>query len=162
MLTVDSLRRAVLEHHPAAWPKESFGLVVSVHDPYTLRALIGTLRQWADQADIPWRQPHHTVSPAGLAKHAPRFPSELDRAKGGILILDEIGSFRKTGLRRLRDRIIDEQIPIIVVGIAASLEDDPERTKGAAKILGIPIIDVDELASSKPVSNPALKRRLLR
>ncbi|MBL0712943.1 MAG: YifB family Mg chelatase-like AAA ATPase [Desulfosarcina sp.] len=96
---------------PSILPPLSFEEAIETTKIYSV---VGRLMQ--NQALIvnrPYRNPHHTISDAGLigGGHIPR-PGEVSLAHNGVLFLDELPEFKKHVLEVLRQPLEDRSVTI--------------------------------------------------
>ena len=73
----------------------------------------------------PLRMPHHDLTVAGLIGGGPRLaPGELTWAHRGLLILDEIGEYRRDTLEALREPLERGRVDLVRAGRAANFPAD--------------------------------------
>lgn len=142
--------QALLEEvTPKAWRPNARGMVFFGNTSEETKAVVQAARKWAADDGFPIRIPHHSVSPAGLAK-SPR--SELDLAIGGILLLQDISDFDDHGLHNLAKRIEREHLPVVVIGVdtPAPRADSMafrRRLGEQSSVIGLPIVIIDDFGS---------------
>lgn len=105
----EDIQDAFRDHQPTGW-HAGYGFVYLAKSAADGRDMLLSLKQWADREGFPVRIPHYSVSMKGIN-------GELDRAMGGILILDELTEFDTRQLAELGRRIRVEDIPVVLVGI---------------------------------------------
>ncbi len=96
-------------------PEMSFEEMVETTKVYSVS---GLLREGEALVTArPFRAPHHTTSPAGLAGGGtvPN-PGEISLASGGVLFLDELPEFDKRSLQILRQPLEDHTVTVTRVG----------------------------------------------
>ena len=73
----------------------------------------------------PLRAPHHDITVAGLIGGGPRMtPGELTWAHRGLLLLDEIGEFRRDALEALREPLERGSVDLVRAGRAVRFPAD--------------------------------------
>jgi len=77
----------------------------------------------------PLRAPHHDITVAGLIGGGPRMtPGELTWAHRGLLLLDEIGEFRRDALEALREPIERGSVDLVRAGRSVRFPADAAAT----------------------------------
>lgn len=78
-----------------------------------ITSISGQKVKFNQQQQPPFRNPHHTISHAGLVGGGnPPKPGEITRAHHGILFLDEFPEFQRRTLEALREPVESKQITI--------------------------------------------------
>ncbi len=95
---------------PTIMPAMTFDEVLQTSKVYSIS---GKLTQSPLVAQRPFRDPHHTISQAGLIGGGsyPQ-PGEVSLANNGILFLDELTEFRRTTLEVLRQPLESKHVTI--------------------------------------------------
>lgn len=96
-------------------PEMTFEEMVETTKVYSVSGLLNDGE--ALVSSRPFRAPHHTTSPAGLAGGGtvPN-PGEISLASGGVLFLDELPEFDKRALQILRQPLEDHTVTVTRVG----------------------------------------------
>lgn len=94
---------------------------IETHKIYSVAGLSATRKNSTGMvAARPFRHPHHSVSPAGLAGGgAHPKPGEISLAHNGVLFLDELPEFQRDALEMLRQPMEDGQV--VVSRVAGSI-----------------------------------------
>ena len=86
---------------PGILPKMTEEEALEVTKIYSVRGLLTESEAW--MAERPFRNPHHTITPQGLAGGGMvPGPGEISLAHHGVLFLDELAEFRRETLEILR------------------------------------------------------------
>lgn len=95
---------------PTIMPKMSFDEILQTSKIYSVS---GKLQKKSLIFERPFRNPHHTISQAGLVGGGtfPQ-PSEISLAHNGILFLDELTEFKRSTLEVLRQPIENKNVSI--------------------------------------------------
>ena len=95
---------------PTIMPQMSFNEIIETSKIYSIT---GKLEQNSLIVERPFRNPHHTISQAGLVGGGtfPQ-PGEISLGHNGILFLDELTEFRKSTLEVLRQPLENKSVTI--------------------------------------------------
>lgn len=94
-------------------------IVILVGYESDARTIMSVLRHWASRDGFPIRMPHYSVSAAGLE-------GEAQIASGGLLFMDEFGTFSAAALGRLRTKVLQDSIPVGIVGVGVRTDEGEE------------------------------------
>ena len=151
------IQDAFRDHQPKGW-HAGYAFIYLASSQEDGHTMLRSLKQWADGDGFPVRIPHHSVSMKGIN-------GELDKAVGGILILDELSEFDTRQLAELGRRIRVEDIPVVLVGIEYPDRDgalDVQQARSHAREIAPSIvmlsraeIEKDPFVALKPVDDVA-------
>lgn len=95
---------------PTIMPSMSFDEIIQTSKIYSV---CGKLEQQPLVVNRPFRNPHHTISQAGLVGGGSNpQPGEISLAHNGILFLDELTEFKRTTLEVLRQPLENKEVCI--------------------------------------------------
>ncbi len=103
----------------------------------------GMLRPPSDGVQRPFRAPHHTCSREGLVGKAGR-PGEVQLARHGVLMLDELVEFRKEALEALQAVLRYDTRTVVIATHYTDANETAhrrERFERAVKLLGMTVED---------------------
>jgi hypothetical protein len=86
------------------------GVVVLTDTEAQRKQIWKAAKEWAESRGLPLRRPPAGTNVAGLS-------SELGRAIGGVLLLDDFGGHDPAALEEVLDRIVAENLDVVVFGV---------------------------------------------
>lgn len=123
------------------------------------------------------RELHRYAADRGFVLRVPHLPvsltdvwNELELARGGILVLDELEDWNLSTIEHLRQRVMRKSIPVTVVGLTHRYDHDPEEWEptihshadALAPPMGAPIIYLDQVELDGDVeTTPGLSEGVL-
>lgn len=132
---IDRIRTAAEKYRAADYKQANAAAVVFLFDRLSDADAVRTaIVRWSKRDGFVLRIPHFTVSLAGLM-------SEAQNASGGVLLLQDFDEFKLLELGKLRKRVIDSQLPVLIVGTA--VQAAAPLALDNAKELGAPVVGAD-------------------
>ena len=89
---------------------------IELQEALCIHSVVGERTESLLRGSRPYRNPHHSISSAGLIGGGrPVRPGEISLAHGGVLYLDELGEFSSNTLQMLRQPMEDGAVRIVRV-----------------------------------------------
>ena len=102
--------RQAYDGHPSSIDELELQEALCIH------SVVGERTESLLRGSRPYRNPHHSISSAGLIGGGrPVRPGEISLAHGGVLYLDELGEFSSNTLQMLRQPMEDGAVRIVRV-----------------------------------------------
>ncbi|MCI8326250.1 MAG: YifB family Mg chelatase-like AAA ATPase [Lachnospiraceae bacterium] len=97
---------------PSILPPMTEGEKLEVAKIYSICGIFDKTQKWSERR--PYRSPHHTISPSGLAGGGGNpMPGEISLAHNGVLFLDELTEFKASTLEILRQPLEEKRVQIV-------------------------------------------------
>lgn len=160
-MTYEEIHDLLITYSPKSWTDHgAYGAVfLTETDKKAAEILLATRKGFQELGPFPFRVPHHTISPMGLAGAVvgakKPIKGEVDLAHGGILFLEDIIDFKDPALQRLGIRIENESLLVVVIATqsieralrerrpSVTRKDVEKAVAHQAKLLGLKVIPVN-------------------